>query len=75
MAGTKAEGGVVVKTLRLFVVIIFTALSARTAGADTAILTVLHNFGGTITVYGRLDGSTRGQPPIEGSDGNVYGTT
>lgn len=63
------------KTLRLFVVIAFTVLSGRIAGADTATMTVLHHFGATNSPYGSLDGEYAVQPPTQGSDGNFYGTT
>ncbi len=63
------------KTLRIFVVIILAALGGLTVRADTATMTILHHFGVTNGPYGSLDGSYAVQPPIEGSDGNFYGTT
>jgi len=64
------------KTIRIFVVIVLAALWGRTVRADTATLTVLYTFG-TVpgTVYGPLDGSYPVQPPVIGTDSNLYGTT
>jgi uncharacterized repeat protein (TIGR03803 family) len=67
------------KISRLIVLMALAGFAARSASATTASLTVLHNFGsgGTSTngIASSLDGSNPVQPPIQGSDGNFYGTT
>jgi len=67
--------GFVMKTLRIFAVIILAGLCGRIAGANTATINILHSFGISSSMYGSYDGSNPVQPPIEGTDGNFYGTT
>ena len=63
------------RRLRLIAVFGLSVMALRTARADTAIVTVLHNFGSSEGEFGSADGSEPVQPPVEGTDGNFYGTT
>jgi uncharacterized repeat protein (TIGR03803 family) len=66
------------KKVCTFVVIILAVSCGRIVRADTAILTILHVFGAATATNGTdssLDGSYAVQPPVIGSDGNLYGTT
>jgi uncharacterized repeat protein (TIGR03803 family) len=67
------------KTLRIFVVIILAVVCTRTATATTATVTIVYDFGSggnsTNGINSSLDGSYPVQPPIQGTDGNFYGTT
>jgi len=47
----------------------------REANADTATITTLYSFGVNNGPVGPYDGSYPVQPPIIGTDGNLYGTT
>jgi len=66
-----------VNAFRTLLVIISVVLagSFQRANADTATLTVLYHFGVNNGPVGPYDGSYPVQPPIVGTDGNLYGTT